>query len=60
MNFDYRYGNTWYNYYDPVGIKSLEYEIMAPPQEQKNQPGFEYLMNPRPIFDNPNYKGSGK
>ncbi len=60
MNFDYRYGNTWYNYYNPVGIKSIEYEIMAPPQEQKNQPGLEYLMNPRPIFDNPNYKGSGK
>ncbi|MBQ8218915.1 MAG: SDR family oxidoreductase [Bacilli bacterium] len=33
---------------------------MAPEQSQKDQPGMEYLMNPRPIFDNKNYKGSGK
>lgn len=31
-----------------------------PPQEQPQQPGVESLMTPRPIFDNPNYKGSGK
>lgn len=31
-----------------------------PPQHQPIQPGIEALMNPRPIFDNPNYKGSGK
>lgn len=31
-----------------------------PPQHQDQQPGLESLMNPRPIFDNPNYKGSGK
>ena len=33
---------------------------MAPEQSQKEQPGKEYLMNPLPIFDNPNYRGSGK
>ena len=60
MNYDYHYGNQYYNYYDPLGIKSTEYEIMAPEQSQPVQPGMEYLMNPRPIFDNPNYHGSGK
>lgn len=60
MNFDYQFGNTFYNYYDNCGIKSIEYEIMAPEQEQSEQPGMEYLMTPRPIFDNPNYKGNGK
>lgn len=60
MNFDYTYGNQFYNYYDDTGIKSVEYLIMAPEQSQINQPGMEYLMQPRPIFDNPNYQGSGK
>lgn len=31
-----------------------------PPQHQPIEPGIEALMNPRPIFDNPNYKGSDK
>ncbi|MCQ6281982.1 SDR family oxidoreductase [Bacillus sp. EB600] len=31
-----------------------------PPQHQSQQPGIESLMNPRPAYDNPNYKGSGK
>lgn len=31
-----------------------------PSQHQDQQPGIESLMNPRPVFDNPNYKGSGK
>lgn len=60
MNYDYSYGNTYYNYYDNIGIKSTKYQIIAPEQEQEVQPGMEYLMTPRPIFDNPNYKGSGK
>ncbi len=60
MNYDYHYGNQYYNYYNNVGIQSKEYEIMAPEQSQNVQPGMEYLMNPRPIFDNPNYHGSGK
>ena len=33
---------------------------MAPEQSQRKQPGMEYLMNPRPIFDDSNYVGSGK
>lgn len=31
-----------------------------PPQHQDRQPGAEAQMNPLPIFDNPNYVGSGK
>lgn len=60
MNFDYQFGNQFYNYYDDIGIKSIKYKIMAPEQSQDDQPGMEYLMNPKPIFDNPNYKESGK
>lgn len=60
MNCDYSYGRECYNYYDKVGVQSKKYQILAPEQEQQVQPGMEYLMTPRPIFDNPNYKGSGK
>lgn len=60
MNFDYIFGNQGYNYYNDYGIKSVKYKILAPEQAQRKQPGMEYLMEPRPIFDNPNYKGSGK
>jgi NAD(P)-dependent dehydrogenase (short-subunit alcohol dehydrogenase family) len=34
--------------------------ITFPPQHQNTQPGLEYLMEPRPIPDNPYYRGSGK
>jgi NAD(P)-dependent dehydrogenase (short-subunit alcohol dehydrogenase family) len=34
--------------------------IVFPPQHQDRHPGFEYLMNPRPISNNPAYVGSGK
>ena len=60
MNIDYSYGNQFYNYYNDIGIKSVKYKILAPEQEQIEQPGMEYKMNPKPIFDNPDYKGSGK
>ena len=42
------------------GIIGKEFKIKAYPQYQSVQPGMEYLMKPKPIFDNPNYKGSGK
>lgn len=32
----------------------------VPPQHQNNHPGIESQMNPRPIFDDPNYKASNK
>lgn len=60
MNYDYKFGNNYYKYYGNKGIKSTIYKIMAPEQSQDEQPGMEYLMSPLPIFDNPNYKGSGK
>lgn len=60
MEYDYTYGNTYYNYYGKKGVKSIVYDILAPEQEQNVQPGMEYVMKPLPIFDNPKYKGSGK
>ena len=60
MDFDYNFGNNYYKYYGDVGVKSTIYNILAPEQSQNVQPGMEYLMNPLPIFDNPNYKGSDK
>ena len=60
MNFDYKYGNNFYKYEGNTGIKSTIYNILAPEQHQNIQPGMEYLMNPLPIFDNPEYKGNNK
>lgn len=43
--------------------KITQYEdvpITVPEQRQLRQPGVEKLMVPRPIIENPNYKGSGK
>lgn len=31
-----------------------------PPQHQENQPGIEFLMNPRPVFENPADRAGGK
>lgn len=60
MDFDYHFGNEAYKYFDDFGIKYTKYSKIAPEQSQSIQPGKEYLMIPRPIFDNPNYLGSGK
>ena len=60
MDYDYTFGNEYYKYYGNVGVKSTVYNILAPEQKQNEQPGMEYVMNPLPIFDNPNYKGSDK
>ncbi|WP_029196390.1 DUF4386 domain-containing protein [Paenibacillus alginolyticus] len=34
--------------------------VVFPPKHQNRHPGFEYLMNPRPLSENPTYVGSGK
>jgi NAD(P)-dependent dehydrogenase (short-subunit alcohol dehydrogenase family) len=34
--------------------------LTFPPQHQECQPGLEYLMNPRPVFDYEGYRGGGK
>ncbi|AEP00754.1 SDR family oxidoreductase [Heyndrickxia faecalis] len=41
-------------------IKCEEVSNTFPPQHQMRQPGFEYLMIPRPVYDNPHYIGTGK
>lgn len=43
-----------------IGMICKEHKIEFPPQHQDTQPGMEYLMTPRPIFNNPNYRASGK
>jgi NAD(P)-dependent dehydrogenase (short-subunit alcohol dehydrogenase family) len=48
--------NPYYGKY----MKCEEQFISFPPQHQEIQPGIEAIMEPRPIFDNPNYKGSEK
>ena len=60
MDFDYNFGNDYYKYLGKEGWKCTKYKIMAPEQSQDVQPGIENIMIPRPIFDNPNYIGSGK
>jgi NAD(P)-dependent dehydrogenase (short-subunit alcohol dehydrogenase family) len=54
--------NQGYPMYPNYG-KITRYEdipITVPEQRQLRQPGVEKLMVPRPIIENPNYKGSGK
>ena len=60
MNYDYKFANNYYKYSGNIGVKSTVYNILAKEQSQDVQPGMEYLMKPLPVFDNPNYKGSGK
>ncbi len=60
MNYDYKFQDDYYNFYGNIGFKTTKYNILAPEQSQDIQPGKEYLMTPRPIFDDPEYKGSGK
>ena len=40
--------------------ESFNYPTSIPGQKQDKQPGLETLMNPKPIFENPNCLGSGK
>ena len=50
MNFDYKFGSDYYNYYGDIGVKSTKYKIMAQEQSQSEQPGKEYLMTPEYIL----------
>lgn len=38
----------------------MNFPKSVPPQKQDKQPGLENIMNPRPIFENPNYIASNK
>ena len=51
-----------YPVYKSLGVKEqcTEVKLLFPPQHQDIHPGFEYLMQPRPISHNPYYKGSCK
>lgn len=68
MNYKYYYTNNngqddyGLKYVDECGngLKCTEFKVKYPPQSQDIQPGMEYLMTPRPIFDNVNYKACGK
>ena len=68
MDYKYYYSNNngqddyGLKYVDECGngLKCTEFKVQYPPQCQCEQPGMEYMMQPRPIFDNPNYIGSGK
>ncbi len=67
---DYKYYNFNNNGQDDYGLKYIDekgyglickdYKIEFPPQHQDTQPGMEYLMKPRPIFNNPYYRAAGK
>lgn len=41
-------------------LKTERIPIQFPPQHQPFQPGVEWMMVPRPISENTNYKGTGK
>lgn len=51
-----------YPVYKNIGKKEKceKVKVLFPPQHQECQPGLEYLMEPRPISDNPYYRGSCK
>lgn len=50
------------NFFPNIGYsqKCENIPITFPPQHQDTQPGMEYLMDPRPVFDSPNYIGTSK
>ncbi|MBY0123381.1 SDR family oxidoreductase [Bacillus sp. S/N-304-OC-R1] len=48
-----------YQYYS-ANKECKEVPVAFPPQHQNIQPGYEYMMAPRPISENPAYNGSGK
>ena len=49
-------------YYKNIGYKEKckDVPVLFPPQHQDTQPGIENIMDPLPIFDDPNYIGTGK
>ncbi len=48
-------------HYPYIGMENREVQQpIAFPAQHQNPPGDEYLMDPRPVFDSPDYVGSGK
>lgn len=60
MKGTYKFGRDTYFFDDNCGIKQSLYIPLAPPQQQNQTVGLEYIMKPRPIFDDPKYVGSNK
>ena len=60
LNLYNSYFNDFAYRQDTINTYETSFPDSFPPQHQSIQPGIEALMNPRPIFNNPNYKGSGK
>jgi len=68
MDYKYYYSNNngkddyGLKYFDVCGngLKCTQFKVKYPPQSQDIQPGMEYLMEPKPIFDNDKYIGSEK
>lgn len=60
MDKKYSFGRDTYIFNEDAGIKISNYTPLAPSQSQDGIVGIESIMYPRPIFDNPNYKGSNK
>ncbi|MEE0699480.1 MAG: SDR family oxidoreductase [Bacilli bacterium] len=60
MENKYTFGKDTYVYNDSCGVKMTNFIPLAPPQSQNGVVGLEYVMNPRPVFDDPNYKACGK
>ncbi len=56
----YTYGKDTYVYDNNLGEKISLYTPIAPPQHQNGVVGIESIMSPRPIYDDPCYKASGK
>jgi NAD(P)-dependent dehydrogenase (short-subunit alcohol dehydrogenase family) len=54
--------NPTYPVYPYIGTvqRLVTTPITFPPQHQNRQPGLEWMMNPRPIYDYAGYVGSGK
>lgn len=67
---NYKHFNSNNNGQDDYGLKYInhqgygmickEHKLEFPPQHQDTQPGMEYLMTPKPIFNNPYYRAAGK
>jgi NAD(P)-dependent dehydrogenase (short-subunit alcohol dehydrogenase family) len=59
MSYDEQKGYPMHPNYGKI-TRYEEIPITVPEQRQLRQPGVEKLMVPRPIIENPNYKGSEK
>lgn len=59
-NYSFDRDTYFYNYDEGWGEKISKYTPIAGPQHQDGVVGIEGVMNPLPIFDDPNYVGSNK